>query len=290
MKKIALLFLWLPLFVVAQEREMLTVQQHHTKLRYNDTSTSIQSFDLKLRLPLWSRDKHTLIATVGYRQLRLNQFPDLFAKQLYGTTVQMAWLYKVSAKKSLALMAQMGLFSDMKNVSAKDTRYTIALRYRIKHGQHLSTGWGLAYSRQFFGHQLIPFLDLDYHPNDRWTITGQFPVRPKILYHVNKRFSAGMEIAGDASSYRLSATETNNRFIQVQQWTGLLLMEHKMGKAWNFRIGIGRNLKQSYRLYNDTNDAPWTIITIPVGKREEPIRRLDDKGLNIQLGISFNPF
>lgn len=290
MKISILLFLLLPCFVGAQERDLLTVQQSRSKLCYNDTTASVQSFDLRLRLPLWTNKKHTLMTTVGYKQLQLNHFPDLFTKNLYGITAQSVWLYKQSAKKSLAIMAQIGLFSDMTDISAKDTRFTFAVRYRIKHRENLSTGWGLAYSRQFFGHQIIPFIDIDYHPNDKWTISGQFPIRPKILYHADKRISLGLEIAGEASSYRLSAVQKNNQFIQAQQWTGLFLMEYRLSHAWHIRIGAGKNLKQSYRVYNDTQETPWTIITMPVGKRAEPVRRIDDKGLNMQLGISFNPF
>lgn len=290
MKFYALLFLLTPLLVTAQERELLTIQQSRSKLSYNDTAASTQLFDLRVRLPLWNNKKNTLMATVGYKQMGLNDFPELFTKKLFGTTAQVAWLHKMSAKNSLAVMAQIGLFSDMKDVSSKDIRYTLALRYRIKHHERVSTGWGFAYSRQFFGHQIVPFIDIDYQPNNKWTISGQFPVRPRIQYHLDKRLSLGIEVAGEASSYRLSATQKNNQFIQTQQWTGLFLAEYKLSQSWQIHFGVGKNMKQSYRVYNDTQATPWTIITIPVGKREEPIRRIDDKGFNMQLGISFNPF
>lgn len=50
------------------------------------------------------------------------------------------------------------------------------------------------------------------------------------------------------------------------------------------------NIKQSFKLFEDNSTTPWTIITIPVGKKQEPIYKIDNKGLNIQIGISFNFF
>lgn len=100
MKISILLFLLLPCFAGAQERDLLTVQQSGSKLCYNDTTASVQSLDLRLRLPLWTNKKHTLMTTVGYKQLQLNHFPDLFTKNLYGITAQSVWLYKKSAKRA----------------------------------------------------------------------------------------------------------------------------------------------------------------------------------------------
>ncbi|KAA8482445.1 hypothetical protein F1649_12100 [Arcticibacter tournemirensis] len=48
--------------------------------------------------------------------------------------------------------------------------------------QALFIGFGLAYSRQFFGNQIIPFIDFDWRPDRWWHVYGQFPVKPRIEY------------------------------------------------------------------------------------------------------------
>lgn len=274
----------------AQDRDLASINYSISKLKYNDTSANAKQLEVKFRIPVYQKNKSTIVGTIGYKNVSLNDFPESYSQNLQGITLQAVWLYKFSNNKSITLFAQAGWFSDMKDISSKDFRYTAGFRYRVKHSDKLSTGWGLAYSRQFFGNQIIPFIDVDYRPNEKWSITGQFPIKPKVLYHFNKKLSAGLEINGDAASYRLSQSEKNNEFIQINQWTGLAKLEYQFAKAWQFNFGIGRNFKQAYKLYNDASTTPWTIITIPLGDKPAPIQQIDNKGLNIQFGISFSPF
>lgn len=77
--------------------------------------------------------------------------------------------------------------------------------FRFQHSAHFATGWGLGYGHQFFGHQIVPFIEIDYRSmGSRWSVTGQFPIKPKILYRVSARFSAGLELSGEAASFRLT--------------------------------------------------------------------------------------
>lgn len=274
----------------AQDRDLLNVSYAVSTLKHSDTAANANLFDLKLKLPVLQKKENTIVGIVGYKNLSLQNFPADYTGNLHGITLQGAWIYKLSDRKSLTFFAQAGLFSDLQDVSGKDFRYTAGLRYRVKHSEKLITGWGLAYSRQFFGNQIIPFIDVDYKPNDKWSITGQFPIKPKVLYHFNDKWSAGIELSADASSYRLSAPESNNQFIQVNQWTGLAKLEYQFAKSWQLNIGVGRNFKQSYKLYEDSATTPWTVITIPLGKKPDPIYEIDNNGLNIQVGISFKPF
>lgn len=274
----------------AQDKDLATINYSISKVKYNDTSANARQFDAKFKLPVYQKNKSTFACIIGYKNVSLNNFHNSYTSPLHGFTIQAAWLYKSTDKKYLTLFIQAGLFSDIKDLSGKDFRYSAGFRYRYKHSDRLTTGWGLAYSRQFFGNQIIPFIDVDYRPNDKWTISGQAPVKPKIIYRFNTKISAGIEVNGEASSYRLSATEKNNQFIQINQWTGLAKIEYQFAKSWQFNLGIGKNFKQSFKLYNDASTTPWTIITIPLGNKPEPVHKVDSKGLNVQFGVSFNPF
>lgn len=284
------LLLLLPQVSRAQEKELASVNYAVSKLKYEDTITNARQLDVKLRMPLYQKHKSIIGATIGYKNVSLHQFPDNYTPSLHGIIFQGAWMYKITPRRSLTLFTQVGLFSDMEDISEKDFRYSAGFRYRLKHSDKLSTGWGLAYSRQFFGNQVVPFIDVDYRPNEKWTIAGQFPIKPKIRYNVNKKLSAGLELNGEAASYRLSATESNNQFIQINQWTGLAKLEYQFAKAWRLNLGFGRNFKQSYKLYNDASTTPWTIITFPIGDKPDPVQKIESGGLNIQLGISLIPF
>jgi hypothetical protein len=274
----------------AQERDLASINYTVSRLRYHDTAANARQSDVKLRMPLYQKSKSFLGATLGYKNVSLDGFPDSYTRMLHGIILQGMWVYKMTARRSLTFFAQAGLFSDMEDINGEDFRYSAGFRYRLKHTYKLSTGWGLAYSRQFFGNQVVPFIDVDYRPNEKWIITGQFPIKPKILYKINKRMSTGLELNGEAASYRLSAAERDNQFIQINQWTALAKLEYQFAKAWQLNLGIGKNFKQSYKRYNDAATTPWTIITFPIGDKPDPIQKIESGGLNIQLGISFSAF
>ncbi|CAG5015935.1 hypothetical protein DYBT9275_05445 [Dyadobacter sp. CECT 9275] len=273
--------------VLAQDRDLATVHYAVAGMKYNDTTAHTAQLDVKLRIPLYQKKKIVAGATLGYKQVNLFNLPADYANPLYGFTCQGAWLYKVTPRRSLALFVQAGLFTDVKDISGKDFRYSAGFRYRLKHSEKLSTGWGLAYSRQFFGNQLVPFIDVDYRPSEQWSISGQFPVKPKILYRFTRKLSIGLELNGEAASYRLSAAARENEFIQINQWTGLSRLEYQFANAWQLYFGIGRSLKQSYKLFDDASQTRWTIITVPIGDKPSPQRKIDSAGLYLQLGISF---
>lgn len=284
------LLIFLTTATFSQDRDLATVNYTLSKLTYNDTAANAKQLDVKFRLPVYQKNKNTFGSTLGYKYISLNHFPESYTQNLHGITLQGAWIHKLGSRQTVSLFAQAGLFSDMHDISAKDFRYTAGFRYRHKHSDKLTTGLGLAWSRQFFGNQVIPFLDVDYKPNEKWSISGQFPIKPKILYHFNKKLSVGTEVNGEAASYRLSATEKNNQFIQINQWTGLAKLEYQFAKVWQLNFGIGGNFKQSYKLYDNASATSWTIITLPIGSKPEPVKKIDSKGLKAVLGISMQVF
>lgn len=274
----------------AQDKDLLSVNYGLSGFQYHDTAAIALQTALKCALPVYRKNKHSIVGVMNYKNTAFYNFPESYRQTLHGFTLQAIWIYKMSGNKSIALFAQTGLFSDLQEISIKDFRYTAGFRYRYKHSGRLSTGWGLAYSRQFFGNQLVPFIDVDYKPGRKWSITGQFPIKPKILYHLNKKLSVGVEINGDAASYRLSASDKNNRFIQINQWTGFTKMEYQFSGGWQLNLGIGRNFSQSFKLYNDASSTSWTIITIPIGEKSDPVQRIDNRGFRAVLGISLQTF
>jgi hypothetical protein len=275
--------------VAAQDKDLINAGYSYTGMKRSDTVSNAVQVDVKVRMPLLNGNKQSILLTWGYKNLTLNGIPALEANNLHGFICQGVWLRKYDGNKSITLVAQVGLFSDMRDVSGNDFRYSGAIRYRIKHSAKLNTGWGLGYARQYFGNQVIPFIDVDYKPNTHWSITGQLPIKPKILYHISDKLRAGLEIAGEATSYRLSAAD-NNRFIQINQWSCMTRLEYQLFPNWQLNLGMGKNIRHSYKMFEDALTNPWTVITFPLGERAEPIQQIDTKNLCMQLSISFDPF
>jgi hypothetical protein len=288
-KFVKYLFFINSVYCYAQDKEAISVSYNTNKFNYNDTSATIQQTDVKLRLPLYQKNAVVIATGVGYKNLTLTHFPENYSSPLHGFTLQGIFLYKISQEKKLLFFAQTGLFSDLKDIDYHDFRYSVGVRFRVKHSDKFSSGWGLAYARQFFGNQIVPFIDIDFTPHEKWRIVGQFPVKPKILYYFKKNFSAGLELSGEASSYRLSESLRQNQYIQYNQWASSLKLEYGFAKFWQLAVGAGFNLKQTAKLFNETTSATWTLITIPIGNKNEPVRKIESRGLYFQMGVSFIP-
>lgn len=275
---------------MAQDKEAASITYGVSRMHYNDTTAAVRQLEVKARLPLLHHGGNTLAVGINYKLLSPDDFPAGFGNELQGISVQLAWIMRLDERKSITVFTQAGLFSDMHDISAKDLRYGLGIRYRVRHSDKLATGWGIGYARQFFGNQLVPFIDLQYTPNQHWSISGQFPIKPKVLYHFNERLAAGLELSGDGSSYRLSHSKTDDQFVQVNQWAALARLEYRFAPSWLLTLGLGSNLRQSYRLFNDASNIPWTIITIPLGERDEPVQEIKSRGLQFQAGVAFSPF
>ena len=289
MKHLPLLLLGLLTITLAnaQDNNLFQSQYQLTRFRRHDTTARIHQWETRFRIPLLQRDSNKLFTAVSYRYINWQQLPSSFGSSAHGIMWQLGWLHQLSHNKSLLVFVQSGLFSDMKDISGKDYRLGLGVRYHVKHSPTLSTGWGITYARQFFGNQIVPFIDVDYRPNRHWQVSGPFPMKPKIKYHVNNRLAAGIQVSGEASSYRLSVA-TGHRFVQINQWTSLAVLEYRLGKHWQVQAGAGMPLKQHLRLYNDANTTPWTLITIPLGKKVAPVYDISSRGLALQAGIAWS--
>ncbi|WP_153796786.1 DUF6268 family outer membrane beta-barrel protein [Foetidibacter luteolus] len=287
MKIKAMALCMLPCIAVkAQDKDLVAVTYNIASVKHNDTSATVRQFDAKFRLPVVQRGTNVVTAAVNYKNLALCNFPETFPGSLQAVSVQLFWVAKFAGNKSITVFANTGVYSDMRNVSGNDYRYAIGVRYRVHHSPRLSTGWGLAYAKQFFGNQLVPFIDVSYQPNDKWSLTGQFPIKPKLLYHFSKKLSAGIEMSGEGSSYRLGS-KYDNRYMQLNQWTAHTKLEYLFAGRWQLNLAVGANLRQTYKLYSDASSVSWTIITIPLGNKDEPLQKIEGRGFNAQVGISF---
>lgn len=278
-----------PLFVLlllagtarAQELNLAGVTYEYNRLQQNDTTAHVQQISAYARFPLSKQ----FGGSVAYRYLHVGGLTLSWDPRFQGISLQLAWKLQLTAKQVITIFSQAGVFSDMEDVTGKDWRYGLGMRYQYEHGEKLTTGWGLMYNRQFFGNQLIPFIDVRYAPNDRWAISGQFPVKPKVLYHVNGRFSLGLEISAEAASYRLSA-EKQHRYLKSTQWAGLGRMEWQFTRFLQLNVAMGSSFVNRYQVFEDAGAAHWTIITVPVGKRPEPVFDVKGKGLTATVGVA----
>jgi len=279
------------LYSYAQDhRDVASINYWHVPITNNDSSkTKIQMLDVNFDFPIYKGSQNSIFGSMELRQAHIDNFPTQENLSVYSTAYRMAFIRKVSPTLSLALFGQIGIYSDFKDLNSEDLRGMVGFQYRIKHSEQLKTGLGIAYANQFFGHQLLPYLSINYHFKERWYLYGQVPTNVRLEYTLAKKDFIGFGIRGLTNSYRLSKNENNSQFIQNIDWMGKFYWEHFITKNLSLTINGGYSFIQSLRLYDDIPGDmlnSWTIITFPVGKkRPEPVHEIKKNSFMFQLGV-----
>lgn len=286
---IVAVLLLIPAVSTGQDKDVFSLSHDLSSIKSNEASGYYQQWEVRAKYPVFKGKQVLWAGGCTWKQVSIKNIAELPGTTFNGLSAQVFRIQQIGASASFTVFAQAGMFTDWIGVSFNDLRYGIGFRYKRRHSDRLSSGWGLAYARQFFGHQLVPFVEIDYRPSGRWRITGHFPVKPRITYQVSKQFRLGMELQGDASSFRFGPSGEKS-ILQINQWSALIRAEQIFKKNWTLFAGAGVVIRQSYRVYDDPQAVPWTIITIPLGAKEEPLSNISGKGFCLQFGCSLNVF
>ncbi len=277
-----------------QHKDMASLNYWNIPIKNGDSTTRIRMVDMNLDFPLHQSSLNSVFGGIELRQAHIGNFPNGENLSVYSTAFKMAFVRKVSPTLSLALFGQIGIYSDFKDVSSEDFRGLVGFQYRIKHSEQLKTGLGVAYANQFFGHQLLPYLSIDYHFKERWYLYGQVPTNVRLEYMISGKDFIGFGIRGLTNSYRLSKSQYNSQFVQNVDWMGKVYWERFFTKNLSFNVNGGYSFIQSVRLYDDIPGDllnSWTIVTFPVGKkRPEPIHEIKKSSYMLQIGVAYNVF
>lgn len=282
----------LPAAAFAQHTERLGISGYYIPVKYGDTSSSLKMTELSYTTPLYKSAKSVLTGGMEFKAAGFKGFPE-GSISLYALSLQSVYVRKVSERLSLALFGQVGIYSDWKDISTEDMRTTIGMQYRIKYSERFKAGLGVAYGNQFYGHQLSPYVTIDYRVSRHWYLYGQVPTHVKLEYIFSDKDFAGFGIRGINNSYRLSKTEYESHFIQFTQWSTKLYWEHYFAKRWSFTLSAGYALIQKFKMYQDNGETfnYWNILTIPVGKKSpEPLHEIKQSSMFFQAGISYGIF
>ncbi|GAA0534409.1 DUF6268 family outer membrane beta-barrel protein [Chitinophaga japonensis] len=280
--------LMIPYCSYAQDKELLHISWQYAPFRYQDTAMHTQSLQLRAGFPLYHKGRHLLAGTVSYRNIYFHGLGKELDMPLHGVGLGLAWLYRVDEKHSLSMFSQTGVFSDMKDLSGEDMRIGLGFRYSARHSERLRYGFGLAYARQFFGNQVVPFLEIDYRFTERLRLYGQIPVRPRLEYTLSSRAKMGAGLQMDVSSYRLSASADASGWIKTTQWAMQGYYQHRLSGRWQVQGSAGLIFRQQFERYADDSPHNWTLFSIPLGDRPAAVQSVQQRGLLLQISLLYS--
>jgi hypothetical protein len=286
-KIIVLIVLLMNAFINAQENDPLSLVFKTSPINNGAETIQYSSISANLLLPLNVREKRVIFGGFSYNGNYFSGF-DLFPQQqLHRIETTVGLRYTLKNDNTLVLLTRLALASDFEDISGKDFRYLLGLRYTIKSSEDFYYGFGLAYAKQFFGNQIIPFLYVNWNINEKLKLHGQFPIDTRLQYQFNTKTKLGIKLKGGTESYRLSEELHNNQFVQIIHWDGGFYLEQKLFKKIKADIGLGYNLLRSFRLFEDSNQSAWTLFTRALGNEIEPLENLDDTNWFASFSLSY---
>lgn len=292
--------IFLPFFSIAQSQKAVAETGYdYIPIKFGDTSASAKIFNAELAFPILTKRNSSLTGKGEFGSITFRDFPQSAKASLYSISFQVAYTHKVDSLRSLTLFGKLGIYSDFEDISVEDFRGTIGFQYKIRKNARYLYGLGAAYSNQFFGHQINPFITIDYHPTKNWYIYGQIPTDFRAKYALSEKDNIAFGIKGVINSYRLSDKTgpdryDNSSFIQTSQWSTKIYYERFIFKNWSVNVSAGYAFSQIFRQYNNIDGSKldsWTILVLPVGKkRPDPAVEIKKPGMLYSVGIRYNIF
>lgn len=273
--------------VTAQDKELFTLNYSYSPIRHNGASGNVQRLNANVLFPIYNHLPLMIFGGIGYRNHYLHNLPIAFGTGLHSIPLQLGFMYKFNNRQSINGGFLFGVNSDMKHFSPGDFTYSGNISYKIKYRDNLKIGYGLAYSQQMFGGQILPIIDFYYKPSAKWTYSGKFPIRERVEYGFNPKNSIGIGLDFGANSFRLTQSKEAGDFVRFFQFETLAYYEYKLTKHWRINLQGGYNIAQKYELYAQDTKPVFGLSGIWLGKKPEPVQEIKSNGLNVRIGLCF---
>lgn len=209
---------------------------------------------------------------------------------LHSVGVSLTYTDRINDQTIMSITAQPSIWCDMESISGDDVRFNAMVHFITKKSETFSLGWGLAYSYQFFGNQIIPIIDVRFKKNTvHWRIGGALPLRPRIEYVFNKNTSIGFKMEGNYYSYRLSP-QLNSQYLFYRQWDAGLFLDQRISGKWYFTASSGYAFNRSLQIFDKDQTLPLTIFGGKLDKKFTPAYSNQSTGFVFKIGVQLRLF
>lgn len=272
MKTLILLFSCFATIAGAQsDREMVHMKYSIAPIKDVGSHNALHEFDFNSKFPMVVKDHAMLAGGVGYETLWTNQNPLFGNRNIQGVSAQLLFNRSLKNENTLLTFVTGGVYSDFKDLSGEDIRYTIGVRYKTRLHEKFSLSYGLAFSKQFFGLMLAPFLDFDWKVNNRLRLSGPVPLNTRLRYNFSEKAELSFFLKPENATYRLSEEIYNSQYFQKKQWNLGLGFDYQLTRHWLFTVRSGYSLKRKLEIYDASQTGFLSILTYELkGQRRTP--------------------
>jgi hypothetical protein len=195
---------------------------------------------------------------------------------VHGIILRTGLVQKFSEGRALQIFFSPRLMSDFHNIDGTHFQYGGMVLYEKLFSDKLKMGFGAMYNQEFFGPYLVPLINLNWHINDSWSITGLIPVYAKIKYKISDRLNVGLSHFGLTTTYRLGEVDYEGDYLERKSIDETLFARYRLAGNIYIEGRLGYAIGRSYAQYEADQKVDFSLPLISIG---------DDR---VQKNVSFH--
>jgi hypothetical protein len=201
-------------------------------------------------VPLYKSYPLMIKTGIRYEGLILNNEKSIGSTSFHALTLPLFINYSFSKTTSLTLIGLATVSSDFKrSPDAQDILYTAGIRLGFRPSDKLRYGVTLTYISNYSGKFLIPLPDIDWTISKKLSLSAVLPARASLKYKLTEAQSLGITSGYAGGMYRLNATQ-NPQYLHLQQYSGGLLYDVKLGHQWKLNLIAGHTFMQRLETFD----------------------------------------
>jgi hypothetical protein len=185
--------------------------------------------------------------------------------RVHGFILRTGLIQQLNKGRSLQLIFTPRFMTDFKNVNSDHFQLGGIVTYDKKYSEKLKLGFGALFNQEFFGPNLVPLVNIDWKLNDRWSITGMFPVYGKVKYKFSERLDGGWSHFGLVTTYRLGDPDYEGDYIDRRSIDETLYARYRLFGDFFLEGRFGYSLGRSYTQYAANQKVDFTLPLISIG-------------------------
>lgn len=276
-----------PLFA-QEDQELFRARYEVSPVSASRKKDLLNLFEASIKIPLLVNEKYQVAAGIRYESLSTTSDSLLGTHVVQGTSAQILFNRNFKGERTIQIFASGGIFSDFKDITTEDFRFSLGFRYKAKLHEHFTLSYGLIYSKQFFGNLIAPFVDFNWKISKRLVLSGPFPISPKLKYTLTPKAKISFFLKPDNTTFRLSEIESNSQYFQKKQWNAGLGLDYKLSKHWMVSVKAGGSLRRQFEIYESSEKGIFSILTVDVnGKKRTPVSSYEKNAIFGDITLSW---
>jgi len=218
-------------------------------------------------------------------------FPDSMVNpiRLHGFILQTGLVQKLGENDAFQVLFVPRFMSDMVEPTDAAWQFGAIILYEHRFSKKLRLRFGAMYNEEKSGPLLVPLVDVNWQINDRWSLTGLFPIYGKLNYRASDLLTLGISHFGLITSYELTDLNYAGNYMERTSIDLTTFARIKLFGNWFAEGRFGYALGRNYEQYNEDDRIDWRLSIARFGdNRGQPRNYTFNDGIIGNLRIVYS--